>query len=96
MLIAIINNRYKSINPLDMMVVMIASTLQWSRMIPMIPTIAEAGKHKITSSTPSALRGLPQPGRSTNITHIVATAIPSRIAEILPNRILTVSKKPVS
>ncbi len=60
-------------------------------MIPIIPTIVEARMEKITSGPARAARGLPQPGRSTNIAHIVAAAIPSRIAEIFPNRILTIS-----
>lgn len=73
------------------MVVIIASTLRWSRMIPMIPTIAEAGMEQKKSSPPRAASGLPQPGRSKNIMHIVATAIASRIAEIFPKRIIKVS-----
>jgi hypothetical protein len=65
-------------------------------MIPVIPTIREAGKEEITSSPPRVARGLPQPGRSTRIVHIVAKVIPSRIADIFPKRILIASKKPVS
>jgi hypothetical protein len=63
-------------------------------MIPIIPTITEARIEKIISNPARAARGLPQPGRSTNIAHIVAVVIPSRIAEIFPNRIcLTLLKK---
>jgi len=56
--------------------------------IPMMKRI-----EKITSRPPRAARGLPQPGRSTIITHIVPAAIPSRIADIFPNRILTIPQK---
>ena len=73
----------------------IASNLRSSRIIPMIPTIIEAGMEHIKSSPPRAASGLPQPGRSINIAHIVMAAIPSRIADIFPKRILPVSKIPV-
>ena len=86
----------KSTNPPEMIVVMTASSLRRSRTIPVIPTIREAGIEEITSSPPRAARGLPQPGRSTLIAHIVAKVIPSRITDIFPKRIFINYKKPFS
>jgi len=65
-------------------------------MIPTIPTTKEARMEKIISNPARAARGLPQPGRSTILAHIVAMAMPSRIVDIFPKRILRISKKPVS
>jgi hypothetical protein len=59
-------------------------------MIPIIPNIREAGMEKIISGPARAAGIVPQPGRSTVVTHMVATPIESRIAEIFPKRILTV------
>ncbi len=88
-----IESRQKSTNPPATIVVIIASSLRRSRMIPIVPTIAEAKTEKIISGPTRAAKGLPQPGRSTNIAHIVPAAIPSRIADIFPNRILTISEQ---
>jgi len=57
-------------------------------MIPRIPNIKETGNENITSGPPRAARGLPQPGRSIISAHIVARAMPNKIAEIFPKRIV--------
>ena len=75
-----------------MMVVIIASNLRWSQMIPTMPNIKAVGNENITSNPPRAARGLPQPGRSTITATIVATATPNRVAEIFPKRIFNSPK----
>ena len=65
-------------------------------MIPNIPTIKETGIEKKKSSPPRAASGLPHPGRSINIANIVTPAMPSRIADIFPKRIIKVSMELVS
>jgi len=62
-------------------------------MIPTMPTIKAARNEKIISSPPRAASGLPQPGRSIISAHIVARAMPNKIAEIFPKRISSLSKK---
>jgi len=62
-------------------------------MIPTIPTIKAERNENITSSPPRAARGLLQPGRSTISAHIVAMAMPNKIAEIFPKRIFSFLKK---
>ena len=57
-----IESRQKSTNPPATIVVIIASTLRRSNMIPIIPTIAEAKTEKITSGPTRATKGLPHPG----------------------------------
>jgi hypothetical protein len=57
-----IMHRQKSTKPPAMIVVIIASILRLSQMIPTMPTIKAARNEKIISSPPRALRGLPQPG----------------------------------
>ncbi|MBW7989618.1 MAG: hypothetical protein FVQ84_06330 [Planctomycetes bacterium] len=89
-----IESKQKSTNPPATIVVIIANILRRSKMIPIIPTIMEETIEKITSGPTRATKGLPQPGRSTNIAHIVAAAMPSRIADIFPKRIcLTLLKQ---
>jgi hypothetical protein len=81
------HTKVKSTNPPEMIVIIIASSLRRSRMIPIIPTIRQVRMEKITSSPARAARGLPQPDLITIIAHIVADAMPSRIAEIIPKHI---------
>ena len=59
-----------------------------------MPTTKAARNEKITSSPPRALRGLPQPGRSTKSATIVVAAMPNKIAEIFPKRIASPCKNP--
>ena len=76
-----------------MIVVIIASILRRSQMIPTMPNIKAAGNENVTSSPPRAARGLPHPGRSTITATIVAAAIPNRVAEIFPKRIFSSPEK---
>ncbi len=75
-----------------MIVVIIASILRLSQTIPTMPTIKAAGNEKIISSPPRAARGLPQPGLSIISAHIVTAAMPNKIAEIFPKRIVNSPK----
>ena len=74
-------------------VVIIASNLRRSKTIPMIPNAKAAGNENIISNPPRAAIGLPHPSGSTISVTIVATAMPSRAAEIFPNRIFCSPKK---
>jgi len=57
----------------------------------MMPTIKAAGNESITSNPPRAARGLPHPGFSIKSVRIAAAAMPSKVAEIFPKRILNSS-----
>jgi len=57
-----IESRQKSTNPPATIVVIIASSLRRSNMIPIIPTIKEETIEKITIGPTRATKGLPQPG----------------------------------
>ncbi len=61
-------------------------------MIPTMPTIKAAGNENIISNLPKVARGLLQPGRSIISAHIVAAAMPNKIAEIFPKRIFNSPK----
>ncbi len=74
-------------------VVMIASSLRRSRMIPTMPKIKAAGNENIISNAPSAAKGLPQPGLHRRARTNVAPAMPSRAADIFPKRIFQSSRK---
>ena len=68
-------------------VVITASSLFLSRIIPTIPTIKAAGNENIASNPPRVTRGLPQPGRSIVIAPIVRVPMMSNFSAILLNRI---------
>jgi len=60
-----------------------------------MPTIKAERNENIISNPPRAERGLPQPGRRTISAPKVTTAMPSKIAEIFPKRILALSYNPI-
>jgi hypothetical protein len=70
-----------------MVVVIIASSLCRSKMMPVIPNIKDTGNEKIISSPPRAARGSPQPGWIRQSARKVIPPIASMIAEIIPKRI---------
>lgn len=77
-------HRYNSRNAPETTVVTIASHLLRSRIIPRMPSTREAGNETTISNPARARTGLPHPGRRTISNAIVAAAIASRIADILP------------
>ena len=81
-------HRYKSTRPPDITVVITASNLLRSQMIPTMPNIKAAGDEKIRSNPPRAATGLPHPGLHTSITTIVAASKANNAADIFPNRTL--------
>jgi len=79
---------YKSRRPLAITVVIMASNLLRSQMIPTMPNIKAAGDEKIRSNPPRAATGLPHPGLHISITTIVAASKANNAADIFPNRTL--------
>jgi hypothetical protein len=61
MLITIIHPK-KTMHPAERMVVIIASHLRLSKMMPIIPNIKDTGIENNMSNPPRIGRGLPQPG----------------------------------
>ena len=83
--------RYRAVKE----VMIMASNLRLSKMIPTIPK-KMAGNEIVISNHPRAAIGLPQPGRSIITAKNVVTNMAKKIADIFPKRILAASKKPVS
>jgi hypothetical protein len=82
--------------PPAMRVVIIASSLRLSKIIPATPN-KKAGRCEKNNRNPSRIkRGLPQPGESIFITTVIMTAMVTNIDEIIPKRIVRISNKPVS
>ena len=69
------------------MVVVIASDLRLSTIIPTIPNIRAIGTDVIMSNPPRAPIGLPQPGFKMISVSKAAAAMPSSTADGFPNRI---------
>jgi hypothetical protein len=85
-------NRYRSMSPPTIIVVVIASHFWLSWIIPTMPYTRAAGNENIMSNPPRTARGLPQPGLLRSAIQNVAPATPSRTADIFPKRIFQFSR----
>jgi hypothetical protein len=74
-------------------VVVIASHLRLSKMMPMMPNIKDTGSENNMSNPPRISRGLPQPGRRMQRVRTMAPAIAIKTAESLPKSIFSPIRK---
>jgi len=79
-------HRYKSTRQPAITVVITASNLLRSQMIPTMPNIKATGDEKIRSNPPRVANRLLQPGLHISITTIVTASRAKNAADIFPNR----------
>ena len=85
-LIAIIHT-IKAMQPAEITVVVIASHLLLSKIMPMMPNIKETGNENKMSNPPRIGTGLPQPGLRMQRVKITAPVITIKTAESFPTSI---------
>jgi hypothetical protein len=95
-MLATIMKTMKAMHPADSMVVVIASHLCVSKIMPMMPNIKETGSENNISSPPRTGIGLPQPGLRTHIVTITAPTITQKAAESFPKSIFLHSEQDFS
>ena len=79
----------KAIKPAERTVVVIASHLRLSKMMPMTPNIKETGTENNMSNPPRTGTGLPQPGLRMHMVRITAPTTAIKTAESLPKSIVS-------
>ena len=81
----------KTMKPAERTVVVIASHLGLSKIMPIMPNINDTGTENNMSNPPRTGRGLPQPGLRIQRARITAPAIAMKTAESLPKSIISPS-----
>jgi len=76
-------------NPAEITVMVIASHLFLSKIIPMIPNINDTGTENNMSNPPRTGRGLPQPGLRMQRVRITAPATAIKTTESFPKSIFS-------
>lgn len=85
-----------SINPAETTVVVIASHLGLSKIMPIMPNTNDTGAENKMSNPPRTGTGLPQPGLSMHIVRTTAPTIAIKTAESFPKSIFSPIQKDLS